>query len=104
MNRLTSRMTPGPWRAVWNDSDNGVIGYQIFGKDLAVSIAEVPNINTPHGNGHANARAIACLPELVEAAREVITAEASDTQIGTAMLPSAVLDLRRILARIDGGD
>lgn len=49
----------------------------------------------------ANARAIACLPELIEAAREAVR-ERPKTDLTSAL---AVIDnLRRILARIEGED
>lgn len=85
---MSAKMTPGPW----HDCENGRIG---TGTDSrAGHICRWVASAEPK-----DARAIACLPELVEEAQHLLK-----LLDGLGVLTPERNALRRILARIDGED
>ena len=89
------KMTPGPWKAIGvgvYQAQEEEDGLEVFG------IASTGLSRDMHEN-IANARAIACLPELIEAAR-MLCVNVDAMQLKPTIVSTA--HLRRILARIDG--
>ena len=84
-----SKMTPGPWR-VTSDSNPGL---KVMADDRMIARVRGCGID----QGDDNARAIACLPELVEAARGLLVGWYDVDSLGPTYR-----ELKRILARIDG--
>ena len=80
-------MTHGPWRV-------GDAGMTVFGPPQGL-----PPLVVARTQNRDNAKAIAALPELIEAARR-----ASDILSQAFAGDPTARELRRILARIDGED
>ena len=81
---IKGKMTPGPWEAV----DTGADVWEIVSPKRGC-VAEASHHRPECAT---NARAIAALPELVEAATDFVS----------TLSAASNLKLRRILARIDG--
>ena len=90
MSKATSAMTPGPWV---DDDSRKVYSKRVIRMN-GVIVATMPSDGSmmPLEEKDANARAIAALPELVEAAHAVLNFRNDFT----------IAELRRILARIEG--
>lgn len=96
MSEKQSKMTPGPWRQQEDDewlvfAINPTTGEQVCIADCAAGADTMG-----YDEAIANARAIAALPELIQAARAVVT-----TSIGNPRNRDNVESLRAILDRID---
>ena len=91
-------MTPGPWR-VWKPI--GTVDFSVVRDSQVLCTCR-------GGDSEANARAIAALPELIGAARDLCSELERVTGIFDAVEAQADLQdddarLRAILARIEGG-
>lgn len=89
-------MTPGPWTLLHGSATDEPLPSVMAKQKETSGLFYVAQCNSI-----VDARAIACLPELVEAAHSLIEALPDNASFREE---SNVRALRRILARIDGGE
>lgn len=95
---MSAKMTPGPWRATSAQYHEATVDAPRQGRiGQRFTMATVGGFTDEEAE--ANARAIACLPDLVVETRNLLK-----ILDGLGVLTPERQGLRRVLARIDGGD
>ena len=105
---MTDQMTPGPWKA---DSSGNILAGEVNERHddgLMHHTFELVAMMPEAGRNRANARAIAALPDLVEAARNMeitlTTPPAPEGPSQDARMVSAINKFRAALARMEAPD